>query len=119
MCLGWNATYAMSDSQLRFDQRSPRCRRPRWRDLCGLYWLESEQDSSSSDQRLFFFFCVEVKATIANISNTGCVLGMKTLACAVKDCLVVMNQNNVSWPTSHKSCDLVCLCVCVCIGVYV
>lgn len=64
---------------------------------------------------VFVFFCVEVKATKGNISNTGCILGMKTLACAVKDCLVVMNQNNVSWLTSHKSWDLVCLCVCVCV----
>lgn len=76
----------------------------RRKDLCGLYWLEPVQDSNSSVQSLFF--CVEVRAasaSMADISNTAYVLGMKRLACAVKDCLVVMNQNNVSWLTSHKS----------------
>lgn len=41
------------------------------------------------------FFCIEVMATsasMANITNTGYVLVMKTLACAVKDSVfVVMN----------------------------
>lgn len=48
---------------------------------------------------------------MANISNTAYVSGMKTFACVEKDCLVVMNQNNVSWPISHKSFDLVFVCV--------
>lgn len=52
MCLGWNARYAMSDSQLRFDQPTPRCIGTGSKDLCGFYWLEAVMDGSSSVQRL-------------------------------------------------------------------
>lgn len=60
MCLGWNARYAMSDSQLRFDQPAPRCIGTGLKDLCGFYWLESVMDGNPSVQRLVLS-CVETR----------------------------------------------------------
>lgn len=68
MCLGWNARYAMSDSQLRFDQPSPWCIGTGSKDLCGFYWLESVMDGNSSVQRLVLS-CVETRATSASVAN--------------------------------------------------